>query len=138
MSEDIKAYKVKGVGGMRADDQQLGLMRFVREGPATVEVPDLWMAIPDQLLPFVAIQAMKLVPQPEDPGKSIDSPAVLEAEKVVFDEGPAGELVLTLTIQENATLSYRLGKSQAQVLLVGLQSALGEIDFSAPIGTNPS
>lgn len=133
----IKAHLIASVGGTPGSDGKVGLVKFVREKPMTNGETDLWMAVPHQLLPYLATVAIKILPQPPE-GMTRDVPHVLDAEEIVFGLGPKGELVLSLTIEKGATLSYRLDVGQAETLLSALRDALGNPSLGPPPGMKPS
>ena len=134
--DQIKAHKIASIGGTRGSDGEVGLVRFRREKPMTNGETDLWMAVPNQLLPYLAVQAIHLLPQP--PNSLIDHPHVLDAKEVAFGVGPTGELIVSMTIEQQATLSFQLDAGQAMLLAQAIRDALGKADFSAPSGVKPS
>ena len=138
MAEQIKALRVKAVGGQRAaGERPYGLMKFARENPAPNGVDSLWLAIPDHLLPYVAVQAIKLLPQPAE-GMKKDIPFAIPTEAVEFGVGERGELAVSMIIAQGATISFRLDAGEAQTLMIGIQNALGAASIEVPPGVKPS
>ena len=117
----VQAHQIASISGARSSDGQFGLVRFVRKVPMPDGQTDVWMAVPAKLLPYLATVAVKALPQPQ--GNTV--PNVLTARRVRLGGGPDGEIVLSVTLEKGATLSYRLDSAQAEGLLAGLQKAVG-------------
>ncbi|NML88743.1 hypothetical protein HHL26_06635 [Sphingobium sp. TB-6] len=135
MSEQIKAHRVEGLNFTRADDGQHALIRF-RAKPNFPDGGDtIWLAFTNTMLPYLASLAVQALPQPVG-GMTQDVPAAFSPDEVQFGVGPQGELVLTVTLEKGAALSYRLDSGQAHGLLAGLQAALAPetLPQSPPMG----
>lgn len=117
----VQAHQISQIGGARSSDGRFGLIRFIREKPMDTGQTDVWVAVPTNLLPYLATVAVKALPQPQ--GGTI--PAVLNARGVALGGGPNGEIVLSVALEKGAALSYRLEPKQAEGLLAALQQALG-------------
>lgn len=117
----VKAHQIASLSGARSSDGQFGLIRFVRAVPLPDGQTDVWMAVPANLLPYLATVAIKALPQPQ--GTTV--PNVLAAKGVALGGGPNGEILLAVTLEKGATLTYRLDPAQAKGLLAGLQKAVG-------------
>jgi len=119
----VKAHQIASVGGARASDGQHGLIRFIREKPMDDGTTDVWVALPNALLPYLAATAVKSMPQPH--GTTV--PNIITAQGLALGVGPAGEIILSVTIDQNATLSFRLETEKASGLLQALQGALKDV-----------
>ena len=118
----VKAHQIASITSARSADGRFGLIRFVREAPLQDGTTDLWMAVPTNLLPYLATVAVKALPQPE--GGTV--PHVLAAQGVALGVGSGGELVLTVTLEKGATLSYQLDPAQAAALHARLSDVLAK------------
>ena len=118
----VQAHQIESISGARSTDGNYGLVRFVRKVPMPDGQTDVWMAVPANLLPYLATVAVKALPQPH--GNTV--PNLLTARRVQLGGGPKGEIVLAMTLEKGATLTYRLARDQAEGLLAGLKKALGE------------
>ena len=118
----VQAHQIASISGARSSDKRFGLVRFVRAVPMPDGQTDLWMAVPANLLPYLATVAVKALPQPQ--GNNV--PNLLTARRVALGGGPNGEIVLAVTLEKGATLTYQLAPAQAEGLLAGLQKALGD------------
>jgi len=119
----VKAHQIKSVGGAHSSDGKYGLIRFVREKPMDDGTTDVWVALPNALLPYLASTAVKSMPQP----KGTTVPNIITAQGLALGVGPGGEVVLSITIDQNATLSFRLETDKASGLLQALQGALKDV-----------
>ena len=117
----VQAHQIASISGARSSDGRFGLVRFVRAVPMPDGQTDVWMAVPANLLPYLATVAVKALPQPQ--GNTI--PHVLTARRTALGSGPNGEILLAVTLEKGATLTYRLDPGQAEGLLAGLQKAVG-------------
>jgi len=118
----IKAHQIASIGGARSSDGQFGLIRFVREKPMDDGSKDVWVALPNALLPYLASVAVMQLPQPQ--GGTI--PHIMQAKGLAVGVGPNGEILLSMKIDQGASLSYQLDRSQAEGLVTGLRNALGK------------
>ena len=118
----VQAHQIASIGGARSTDGQFGLIRFVREKPMQDGTKDVWVALPNPLLPYLASVAVAQLPQPQ--GGTI--PHIMRAKGLAVGAGQAGEILLSLTIEQGASLSYQLDREQAEGLLKGLRDALGK------------
>ena len=119
----VKAHQIKSVGGAHSSDGKYGLIHFVREKPMDDGTTDLWVALPNALLPYLASTAVKSMPQPK--GTSV--PNIISAQGAALGVGPAGEVILSLTIDQNATLSFKLDTAMAAGLQQALAGALKDV-----------
>ena len=113
----VKATKIAAIKATRSSDGKFGLIRFSRDDPPDDAHKDIWLAVPADLLPFLATVAVNVLPQPE--GATV--PNLLAVKGMGLGGNAEGEVVLSLTIARNATLSYRLDPDQADQLLAALQ-----------------
>ena len=118
----VKAHQIASIGGARSSDGKFGLIRFVREKPMDDGSKDVWVALPNALLPYLATVAVMQLPQPQ--GGTI--PHIMQAKGLAVGVGPNGEILLSLKIEQGASLSYQLDREQAEGLLTGLRNALGK------------
>lgn len=118
----VQAHQIASIGGARSSDGQFGLIRFVREKPMQDGTKDVWVALPNNLLPYLASVAVMQLPQPQ--GGTI--PHIMQAKGLAVGVGPNGEILLSLKIDQGASLSYQLDREQAEGLLTGLRNALGK------------
>jgi hypothetical protein len=121
----IQAHKIASLSSARSSDRQFGLIRFGREVPLPDGQKDVWVAVPNKLLPYLATSAIKALPQP-GLGGTADVPHVLPSLGAEVGVGGNGEIVLTVAIEQGATLSYRLDAKQAGDLLVDLAEAIAD------------
>ena len=124
----VKAHQIASISGARSSDGRFGLLRFVREQAMPDGQTDLWMAVPTNLLPYLATLAVQALPQPQ--GSTV--PNIFKAKAAKLGVGQSGELVLSVTLEKGATLSYRLERGQAEGLLTALQDALGAKNGATP------
>ena len=122
----VQAHMIASLSGARSSDGQYGLIRFGRDKPMPDGQKDVWVAVPNKLLPYLATSAIKALPQP-GLGGTTDVPNVLSAEGAEFGVGPGGEIVLTVGLEKGATISFQLDKAQARSLLADLQDAVDEV-----------
>jgi hypothetical protein len=127
----VQAHKIASLSSARSSDQQFGLIRFGREVPLPDGETDVWVAVPTKLLPYLATSAIKALPQP-GLGGTADVPHVLPSLGAEVGVGPNGEIVLTVAVEQGATLSYQLDAKQAGELLADLAEAVAE---TKPSGT---
>ena len=118
----VQAHQIESISGARSTDAQFGLIRFVRKVPLPDGQTDVWMAVPANLLPYLATVAVKALPQPQ--GNTV--PHLLTARRTALGSGPNGEILLAMTLEKGATLTYRLDLGHAETLLAGLQKAVGD------------
>jgi hypothetical protein len=121
----VQAHKIASVSSARSSDQQFGLIRFGREAPMPDGQTDVWVAVPTKLLPYLATSAIKALPQP-GLGGTADVPYVLPSAGAEVGVGPNGEIVLTVAVDQGATLSYQFDAKQAGALLADLAEAVAE------------
>ena len=119
----VKAHQIKSVGGAHSSDGKYGLIRFIREKAMDDGTTDVWVALPNALLPYLAATAVKSMPQP----KGTTVPNIITAQGVALGVGPAGEIILSLTIDQKATLSFRLDTEKASGLQKALAGALKDV-----------
>jgi len=128
----LKALKVKALLQSGAsDDGCYGLMGFRREHPSPQGDDAVWLAVPTSLLPHMATEAIRIIPQPES-GLEGHHPAVFEAMQTQVGIGPLGEIVLTITFDQGAALSVRIDENMARGLRDGITLALGDGEPDAP------
>jgi len=84
------------------------------------------------------IAAIKQLPQPRDRGQAVDYSCWFDANDLACGRASSGDIILSLTIEKGAALTFLLGPQQAQALLAGLQNELGVPDLSAPAGSRPN
>jgi len=137
MSEQIRALKIKAVGGQRSDDGQFGLIKFVRENPAPNGQDSLWLAIPNRLLAYLATMAIRQLPQASG-GMKKPVPFAFPTSTIEFGTSTRGEYVVTIILEQGAGISYHLNRRQAEGLMLGLQNALGAISLAPPEGSKPN
>ena len=118
----VKAHQIASIGGARSSDGQFGLIRFVREKPMDDGSKDVWVALPNALLPYLASVAVMQLPQPH--GGRV--PHIMRAKGLALAVGPNGEILLSLKIERGASLSFQLDRDQAEGLLTGLRNTLGK------------
>ena len=121
----VQAHLIKSLSAARATDGEHGLIRFGRDKPTPDGQTDVWVAVPNKLLPYLASSAIKALPQP-DGGGTANVPFVLFAEGAEFGVGPEGEIVLTVGIEKGATFSFQISQDQARSLLADLLDATRE------------
>jgi len=61
----VKAHQIASIGGARSSDGRFGLIRFVREKPMDDGSKDVWVALPNAMLPYLATVAVMQLPQPQ-------------------------------------------------------------------------
>ena len=127
----VQAHLIASLSAARASDGEHGLIRFGRAEPAPDGQKDVWVALPNKLLPYLATTAIGALPQP-GPGGTADVPHAVNAEGAEFGVGPGGEIVLTVGLEKGATISFQLGKSLAKSLLVDLQDAIEDSGSRKP------
>ena len=125
----VQAHKIASLSSARSSDQAFGLIRFGREVPLPDGETDVWVAVPTKLLPYLATSAIKALPQP-GPGGTADVPYALPSLGAEVGVGPNGEIVLTVAVEQGATLSYQLDAKQAGALLADLAEAVAETKSS--------
>jgi hypothetical protein len=123
----VKAHQINALSSARSSDGEFGLIRFVREKPLDDGTKDLWVAVPNNLLPYLATAAVQVMPRPA--GDAF--PNLLRVKSLGLGASPDGEVAVSLTIAKNATLSYQLDPAQAQKLLTALEKALGRRNGAA-------
>jgi hypothetical protein len=133
----IKAHEIESVGATRSDDGLFGLMQFKRKTPMTNGEDSLWMAVPVNLMPYLATLCFRMLPQPTD-GMKKDIPSVFNAQAFEFGINESGQMVLSIELERGAAISYELDRGQASALLVALQNCLGDVDLRPPPGTKAS
>ena len=121
----VQAHLISAISGDRSSDGEHGLIRFGRVEPTPDGQKDVWVALPNKLLPYLATTAIKTLPQP-GLGGTTDVPFVLKAEGAEFGVGPEGQIVLTVGIEQSATLSFEISQDQARSLLADLLDATRE------------
>ena len=119
----VQAHLIESLSSARSSDGQHGLIRFGRKEPMPDGQKDVWVAVPNKLLPYLATSAIKALPQP-GLGGTADVPHVMSAQGAEFGVGPGGEIVLTVAVEHGATLSFQLDMDQALSLLADLQDAV--------------
>ena len=129
----VKAHQIASIGGARSTDGRFGLIRFVREKPMDDGSKDVWVALPNAMLPYLATVAVMQLPQPQ--GGTI--PHIMQAKGLAVGVGPNGEILLSMKIEQGASLSYQLGREQAEGLLTGLRNALGKNGTAAASKAKP-
>ena len=128
----VKAHQIASIGGARSSDGQFGLIRFVRDKPMQDGNSDIWVAVPNKLLPYLATVAVRHLPQPATTGGVRNIPHALDAKQVAVGVAPNGQVILSLLIDKGAAMSYRLSAGQAREVLTILQGALGGKNGAAP------
>ncbi len=118
----VQAHQIASIGGARSTDGKFGLIRFVREKPMQDGTKDVWVALPNAMLPYLATVAVTQLPQPQ--GGTI--PHIMPAKGLAMAVGSKGEILLSLKIEQGASLSYQLDRGQAESLLAELRNALGD------------
>jgi hypothetical protein len=136
MEVQIKALRIKAVGGQRSNDGQFGLIKFVREKPEPNGQDHFWVAIPNRLLAHLAGVAIRQLPLPGK-GTTKPIPFAFPATGVEVGTGFEGGYFVTMEIERGA-ISYRLDREKAAALMIGLQSSLGQLTLTRPESSKPN
>lgn len=127
----VQAHQIASIGSARSSDGQFGLIRFTREKPLENGQSDVWMAVPTKLLPYLAVTAVKALPQPGT-GGTANVPFALATQGAEFGVGANGEIVLTVGLEKGATLSFQLDQGLGKALLADLEDAIHSVNGTAP------
>jgi hypothetical protein len=133
--QQIKAHLVKQIGCKKGSDGKVGLIRFVRQNPAKDGSTEIWMALPNDLLPGLAIAAVRAMPQPKGGMGPQSIPFALQADEVLFGGNADGENVITFKVGEDAAISFKLDDGQVQALAASMAQHSGIGSIEIPPGT---
>lgn len=123
---DVKAHLTKAIlKSGSADDGKYGLLGFLREHQDSMGQDDIWIGVPVELLPHLAVAAISAIPQPGKKPVKGERP-VFEIEDIQLGSGSEGQLVLTTTFPQGAGISVRLDEAKARTLVQRLELLLAK------------
>jgi hypothetical protein len=126
---DVKAHLTKAILKSGAsDDGKYGLLGFLREQQDSIGQDDIWIGVPVELLPHLAVASIAAIPQPGKKPVKGERP-VFEIDDIQLGSGAEGQLVLTTIFPQGASISVRLEEAEARTLVQRLELLLAK---SAP------
>lgn len=112
----VQAHLVKGLRQTRvSDDGKYGLLGFERVRPDGDGNNDIWLGVARRALPTLAIEALRLMPQPDH--LLGDRASVLRAAGVIVGKSPDGDMMLEFHIEPGVSLTIQLPESEGPRLL---------------------
>jgi hypothetical protein len=125
MSE-IRAISAEGVTSQSVNDGAFAILQFQRTNPDPNGGTMVNVALPMQMMFYVAVAALNAIPKP-DPGLTGHHPFVLAAQQVQLGRGPNGQIIFTVELEQGARLSFELDQGQADSLAAGFATVASPV-----------
>lgn len=122
-----KVHPVKHVRAVSNDAGTSALMGFERADPDETGSDELWIEIPVDQLPQVALSALSAIPDPQArPGYR--NARTFRVQELWFGQSDDGKLVVEMGFAPGASLSVRIDETQARKLVKGIRDRVPDCD----------